>query len=142
MTPEKVPAAALKTIDTLVTTMDDRLYKGGKFIFGGVRDAKIITFTGTNATASITTNDLEYGYNSVLTLIRPSVDNGSADVSVASRRMLDDTITYGSSVTASEEDRCSVRSAGRYHRVALTPTGANWSSAIGMDIDYSQQGNR
>jgi len=135
-------AAALKTIDTLVTTMDDRLYKGGKFIFGGVRDAKIITFTGTNATASITTNDLEYGYNSVLTLIRPSVDNGSASVSVASRRMLDDTITFGSSVTASQEDRCAVRSAGRYHRVNFVPTGANWFSAIGMDIDYSEQGTR
>ena len=135
-------AAALKTVDTLVTTLDDRLYKGGKFLFGGVRDTKIITFTGTPATATITTNDLEYGYNSVLTLIRPSVDNGSASVSVASRRMLDDTITYGSSITASEEDRCSVRSAGRYHRVSVTPTGANWSSAIGLDIDYSEQGIR
>jgi len=135
-------AAALKTIDTLVTTLDDRLYKGGKFLFGGVRDTKIITFTGTNATGSIITNDLEYGYNSVVTLVRPSVDNGSANVQVASRRMLDDTITYGSSVSASQEDRCSVRSAGRYHRVALTPTGANWSSAIGMDIDYSEQGTR
>ena len=135
-------AAALKTIDTLVTTMDDRLYKGGKFLFGGVRDTKVITFTGLPATATITTNDLEYGYNSVVTLIRPSVDNGSASVSVASRRMLDDTITYGSSVTASQEDRCAVRSAGRYHRVSLTPTGADWHSAIGMDIDYSEQGTR
>ena len=135
-------AAALKTIDTLVTTMDDRLYKGGKFLFGGVRDAKVITFTGTPATATITTNDLEYGYNSVLTLIRPSVDNGSASVSVASRRMLDDTITFGSSVSASEEDRCAVRSAGRYHRVNFVPTGANWFSAIGMDIDYTTQGTR
>ena len=134
--------AALKTIDTLTTTLDDRLYAGGKFLFGGVRDTKIITFTGDNATATITTNDLEYGYNSVLTLIRPSVDNGSASVSVASRRMLNDTITYGTAVTASEEDRCAVRSAGRYHRISLTPTGANWSSAIGMDIDYSEQGTR
>ena len=135
-------AAALKTIDTLTTTLDDRLYAGGKFLFGGVRDTKVITFTGTYATANITTNDLEYGYNSVLTLIRPSVDNGSADVAVASRRMLDDTITYGSTVSASQEDRCSVRSAGRYHRVSLTPTGADWHSAIGMDIDYSTQGTR
>jgi len=135
-------AAALKTIDTLTTTLDDRLYAGGKFLFGGVRSTKIITYTGTPATANIITNDLEYGYNSVLTLIRPSVDNGSANVAVASRRMLDDTITYGSSVTASQEDRCSVRSSGRYHRVSLTPTGANWSSAIGMDIDYSTQGTR
>ena len=135
-------AAALKTVDTLTTTLDDRLYAGGKFLFGGVRDTKIITFTGTNATANITTNDLEYGYNSVVTLIRPSVDNGSADISVASRRMLDDTLTYSTPISASQEDRCSVRSAGRYHRVNLTPTGADWFSAIGMDIDYSTQGTR
>ena len=135
-------AAGLKTLDTIVTNLDDRLYKGGKFLFGGVKDTKIVTFTGTNTTGSIITNDLEYGYNSVINLVRPSVDNGSASISVASRRMLDDTITYGSSVTASQEDRCSVRSAGRYHRIALTPTGANWSSAIGMDIDYSEQGSR
>ena len=135
-------AAALKTVDSLVTTLDDRLYKGGKFLFGGVRGTRIITFTGTNATGSIITNDLEYGYNSVLTLIRPSVDNGSASVSVASRRMLDDTITYSTAISASQEGRCSVRSAGRYHRVSLTPTGANWFSAIGVDLDYTEQGTR
>jgi hypothetical protein len=135
-------AAALKTVDTLVTTLDDRLYAGGKFLFGGVRDTRIITFTGTNATATITTNDLEYGYNSVLTLIRPSVDNGSASVSVASRRMLDDTITYSTPISASSENRCPVRSAGRYHRVSITPTGTNWFSAIGIDLDYTEQGTR
>jgi hypothetical protein len=135
-------AAALKTVDTLTTTLDDRLYAGGKFLFGGVRDTKVITFTGSPATATITTNDLEYGYNSVLTLIRPSVDNGSADVSVASMRMLDDTVTYSTPISASQEGRCSVRSAGRYHRVSLTPTGANWSSAIGLDLEYTEQGTR
>ena len=135
-------AAASKTIDTLTTTLDDRLYAGGKFLFGGVRDTKIITFTGTNATASIITNDLEYGYNSVVTLIRPSVSNGSADVQIASRRMLDDSLYYSTAVSASQEDRCNVRSSGRYHRVNLIPTGANWFSAIGMDIDYTDQGSR
>jgi hypothetical protein len=135
-------AAALKTVDTLTTTLDDRLYAGGKFLFGGVRDTKVITFTGLPVTATISTNDLEYGYNSVLTLIRPSVDNGSADVSVASMRMLDDTVTYSTPVSASPEGRCSVRSAGRYHRVSITPTGANWHSAIGVDLDYTTQGTR
>ena len=135
-------AAAARSLDTLTTTLDDRLYAGGKFLFGGVRDTRIITFTGLPATATITTNDLEYGYNSVLTLIRPSVDSGSADVSVASRRMLDDTITYSTPISASQENRCSVRSAGRYHRVSITPTGANWFSAIGIDLDYTEQGTR
>ena len=134
--------SALKTIDTLTTTLDDRLYAGGKFIFGGVRDAKIITFTGSPATASIITNDLEYGYNSVVTLIRPSVDNGSADASIASTRQLNQSFTYSTPISASAEGRCPVRSYGRYHRIAITPTGANWSSAIGLDLDYSEQGTR
>ncbi len=47
-------AAATRTIDTLATTLDDRLYAGGKFLFGGVRDTRIITFTGLPATATIT----------------------------------------------------------------------------------------
>jgi hypothetical protein len=135
-------AAALKTIDTLTTTLDDRLYAGGKFIFGGVRDAKIITFTGLPATASIITNDLEYGYNSVVTLIRPSVDNGSANASIASTRQLNESFTYSTPVSASAEGRCPVRSYGRYHRILITPTGANWSSAMGLDLDYSDQGTR
>jgi len=135
-------AAALKTVDTLATTLDDRLYAGGKFIFGGVRDAKIITFTGAYATATITTNDLEYGYNSVVTLIRPSIDNGSANASIASRRMLNAEIYYSTPVAATLEDRCSVRSYGRYHRILITPTGADWHSAIGLDLDYSDQGTR
>jgi hypothetical protein len=56
--------------------------------------------------------------------------------------MLDDTITYSTHISASEENRCSVRSAGRYHRVSITPTGANWFSAIGLDLDYTEQGTR
>ena len=135
-------AAASKTIDTLTTTLDDRLYAGGKFLFGGVKSNKIITFTGTPSTANITTNDLEYGYNSIVTLVRPSVGNGSANVSIASRRMLDDTLTYSTPVSASQEDRASVRSYGRYHRINITPTGSNWYSAIGLDLDYSEQGTR
>jgi hypothetical protein len=135
-------AAAARTVDTLVTTLDDRLYKGGKFLFGGVRDTRIITFTGQSATATITTNDLEYGYNSVVTLIRPSVDNGSADASIASVRQLNQSFTYSTPIAASAEGRVPVRSYGRYHRISLTPTGANWSSAIGLDLDYSEQGTR
>jgi hypothetical protein len=134
--------AGLKTVDTLTTTLDDRLYAGGKFLFGGVRDAKIVTFTGPYETATITTNDLEYGYNSIVTLIRPSIDNGSANASIASRKMLDDTLYYSAPIAATQENRVSARSYGRYHRVSLTPTGSAWTSAIGLDLDYSEQGTR
>jgi hypothetical protein len=55
--------------------------------------------------------------------------------------MLDDAITYSSSVTTDDENRASLRSSGRYHRLSVTPTG-NWTSAIGVDVDITPRGLR
>ena len=132
---------AFGALESIATSLDDRLWTGGKLLFGAVRDAKIVTFTGATTTATLTTGDIEDGYNSVAKLARPIIENGSGDVSVASRRMLDDTITYSTAVSASSENRCSLRSAGRYHRVKVSPTGS-WLYAIGVDIDLEGQGTR
>ena len=134
--------AGLVSLDALSASLDDRIWKGGKFLFGGVRDDRIVVFTGTRATATLTTNDIEFGYNTLATLVRPSVDNGSADVQIASRRELNDTINFTTAVSADAEGRVGVRSHGRYHRINVTPTGTNWTLAIGLDMDYSQAGNR
>jgi hypothetical protein len=134
--------AGLVSLDALSASLDDRIWKGGKFLFGGVRDDRIVVFTGTRATATLTTNDIEFGYNTLVNLVRPSVDNGSADVQIASRRELNDTITFTTAVSADAEGRVGVRSHGRYHRINVTPTGANWTLALGLDMDYSQAGNR
>jgi hypothetical protein len=132
----------LVSLDALSASLDDRIWKGGKFIFGGVRDDRIIVFTGIRKTATLTTNDIELGYNTLVNLIRPSVDNGSADVQIASRRELNDTITFSTAVSANSEGRVGLRSHGRYHRVSITPTGANWTLAIGLDLDFNQAGSR
>ena len=39
------------------------------------------------------------------------------------------------------DGRCPVRSAGRFHRVKVTPTG-NWTNATFIDIDTEPQGTR
>lgn len=134
--------AGLVSLDALSASLDDRIWKGGKFLFGGVRDDRIIVFTGTRPTATLTTNDLEFGYNSLVNLIRPSVDNGSANVQIASRKELNDDVIFSSSVSANDEGRVGVRSHGRYHRIKVTPTGDNWSLAIGVDLDFNQAGTR
>jgi hypothetical protein len=76
-----------------------------------------------------------------VTLARPQVDNGSASVAIASRRELDDNITYSTAVASSSEGRVPLRSYGRYHRLKVTPSGT-WSHAIGVDVDYTQNGGR
>lgn len=129
------------SLEAVPASLDDRAWAGGKFLFGGADGAKIATFTGANATASLTVGELEFGYNSVVTLARPQVDNGSASVAIASRRELDDNITYSTALAASSEGRVPLRSYGRYHRLKVTPSGS-WSHAIGVDVEYTQQGKR
>ena len=132
---------AFGTLDTLTTSLDSPLWTGGSFLFAGTSGAYIVTFTGANSTANLITSDIEQGYNSVVTLGRVQIDNGSATVAVASRKELDDTITFSSPATTSSEGRASLRSYGRYHRFEVIPSG-NWTSAIGIDVDITQQGNR
>ena len=128
-------------LETIPASLDDRLWVGGKFLFAGFTGAKIVTFTGSSYNSELITPDLEVGYNSVATLVRPQIDNGSANIKVASRRELDDNIQFGSSVTTSSEGRASIRSAGRYHRFSISPTG-NWTNATSIDVDFKPQGNR
>lgn len=128
-------------IDTMPASLDSRLFIGGKFLFAGTKDEKIVTFTGESITPQLITTDVEIGYNSVATLARPQIDNGTAQVAVASRRELDDTIGFSAFVPATTEGRCSLRSAGRYHRFNVQPTG-NWTTAMAVDVDIKPQGNR
>jgi hypothetical protein len=129
-------------MDTLTTSLDDALWSGGKFLFAGARDNKIVTFTGANSTAQIETGDIGSEATSVVTLARPVVDNGSGSVAIASRMLLNEVAQLGSYIPASNENRVALRSSGKYHRLSLIPTGDRWSNAIGIDIDIIPQGTR
>ena len=48
----------------------------------------------------------------------------------------------GSYTAADSENRVSLRSSGKYHRLSLIPTGSQWSNAIGIEIEITQQGVR
>lgn len=133
---------AYGTLETIMTTFDSRLWLGGKLQLAGVNGAKVVTFTGANATAYIETGDIEVpGSTSAITMVKPIVDDGSASVAVESRRLLNQTVTFGSQTAADSENRVSIRSVGRYHRLQLTPTGS-WTSAVGADIDLNPLGTR
>jgi hypothetical protein len=130
------------SIDALTTSLDSQLFIGGKYFLGGTLASRVMTYTGANQTAVISTGDLDIGANSVVTLARPVVDNGSATVAIASRTLLNQGVSFNTAVAASSENRVSLRSAGRYHRLKVTPTGANWNNAISVDVDVTPQGVR
>jgi len=130
------------SIDALTSSLDSRLFVGGKYFLGGTLATRVMSFTGANQTAVISTGDLDIGANSVVTLARPIVDNGSATVAIASRTLLNQGVSFNTAVAASSENRVPLRSAGRYHRLKVTPTGANWNNAISVDVDVTPQGVR
>lgn len=130
------------SIDALPVSLDSILYMGGKYFLGGTSGAYVVTYNGQPAMGQLITGDLNAGGRSVVTLARPQVDNGSATVSVASRTLLSEVPSFGTAVAADSENRVSLRSNGNYHRFKVTPTGSNWSTAVGMDVDLSGQGGR
>jgi hypothetical protein len=130
------------TLETILTSFDSRVWLGGKLQLAGVDGAKIVTFSGANATAYLETGDIEVpGSTSSITMVKPIVDDGSGSVALLSRRLLTESTVFGSQSAADAENRVSVRGIGRYHRLQLTPTGS-WTSAVGMDIDLSPLGTR
>jgi hypothetical protein len=130
------------SIDALTIPLDSRFWQGGKLLLGGVSGTKIVTFSGSSLTATIETADLENeGQSSMITLARPIIDEGSASVAIASRNSLNQAITFGGANQPSSENRVSLRSLGRYHRLRVEPTG-DWSNAIGLDIEIQPAGMR
>ena len=143
------PAITLENVDTYSTSidaldisLDSRFWQGGKLLLGGVRGAKIVTFSGTDKVANIETSDIEsQAQSSMITLARPLIDNGSASVGIASRNSLNDAVVFGGQNSPSSENRVGLRAVGKYHRLRVQPTG-NWTTAIGLDIDIQSAGMR
>lgn len=142
------PAFTLEGLDVfgnleqIDSSFDDRVWLGGKMQFAGVNEAKVVTFSGEPMMATIETGDIEIpGATSAITMAKPIVDNGSANVALFSRRLLNEQVVFGSQVVADAENRVSIRGVGRYHRLQLTPTGS-WTSAVGTDIDLNGLGTR
>jgi hypothetical protein len=129
-------------MDTITTSFDSNLFSGGKFLLAGARATKIVTFTGQSSAAQIDTGQVGSEYPSVVTLARPIVDAGSADVAISSQVKLDQVVDFGSYIPADSENRVPLRSAGKYHKLSIKPTGARWSNIIGVDIDITGQGTR
>lgn len=133
---------AFGTLDSIESSLDARVWTGGKVQFVGGSGAKIMTFSGPNMSPTIQTGDIEApGQISTINMSRPLIDNGSGQVAVATRNKLSDTITYGSYTIADSEGRAAFKSTGRYHRLSVQPSGS-WTTAIGIDVDLVPAGRR
>lgn len=129
------------SIDALTIPLDSRVFSGGKLLLAGTSERKVIVFSGPSKTANISTGDIDIGRSTVM-LAKPIVDNGSGNIAVSSRDNLAERVEFGPDVVPDAENRVSLRSNGEYHRLRLTPTGSNWSAAVGMEVEIVRQGDR
>jgi len=135
-------AAQYGNLEDIPVSLDSRIWAGGKLLFGGVNDTKIVSFGGSAASAEMQTGDLNTeGQETLISLANPLVDNGSATVAVASRYRLDGTISYSTPVAADSENRVSLRSRGKFHRLSVVPTGT-WETIVGIDVNMIPVGKR
>jgi len=136
------------SLDTLASSLDSEVYKGGEFFFAGSKDKKIQTFTGENLDAIVETAefDLQAGRSSLVNNIIPYVENDSGldltvTAQVASRNSQNAVVSFGAASTLNADNFCPVRSSGRYHRVRLNLSG-NWTNVQGIDVDAQVRGRR
>ena len=129
------------TLEGVPASLDSRLWQGGKSLFAGTRNNQIILFAGTPMAAEIETGDIEEGMQSIIKLAMPQIDGGSASVASSSRFRLDEGVVFGADIPASAENRVSLRSIGRYHRIKIKPSG-NWETMMAVDIEVQQVGGR
>lgn len=133
---------AFGTLDTLTSSLDSRVWTGGKSQFVGGSGAKIVTFSGANLTGTLTTGDIEIpGQSSTINMSRPLVDGGSASLAYASRNRLADSVTFSAYSAADSEGRAAFRTTNRYHRLSIQPSGS-WTTAIGIDYEIVPAGTR
>lgn len=135
-------ATAGYTLDTMTTSLDSPLYSGGQYFLGGADGAYIVSFTGQPMNAQIDTGYVGSQYNSTVTLARPIVDNGSADVAILSVNLLSEVKDFSPYTSATAENRVSLRSNGKYHKLSIKPTGSRWSNTMAVEIDVAPQGVR
>jgi hypothetical protein len=136
------------SLDSLPSSLDSAVYKGGEFFFAGAKDKKIQTFTGDNLDAIVETAefDLQAGRSSLINNIIPYVENNSGTTltvtaQIASRDSQNAEVSFGTASTLNSDNFCPVRSSGRYHRVRLNLSG-NWTNVQGIDVDGQIRGRR
>ena len=141
-------AAISSSIDSLPSSLDSPVYKGGEYFFAGAKDNKIQTFTGDTLPATVETGefDIQAGSSSLINGIMPYVENSSGSATtvtaqVASRNLQSQPYSFNPATTLNNDNFCTARSSGRFHRVRLNISG-DFSAVTGIDVDAQARGRR
>ncbi len=146
----------LDGLDTVGTNIDDSSvfsqsfdsdrWKGGSLRFGAFdQQHKLSFFTGSQRAGTIETGDMQPkdGRSWILNGLRPLIDSGTVETSVAVRQKLQDAISYNTVSVSDADGICPVCVEGRYMRTRhVTQAGASWEHFQGLTYDFELTGER
>lgn len=129
-------------LDTIDIPLDDRFWKGGEPLFGGMdADFKFFTFSGLALAATLETPLIQMPRSMLVNRATPIDDatGGTVELGVADR--VGDALTWKSPVELTASGSAPLRGRGRAFKLRRNiPAGAAWSSATGFD--YLQEMGR
>lgn len=132
-------------LDALPLSLDSPAWMGGVVQLGAFDTSnKFASFSGANLAATLETAEVQLvdGERALLTSAMPMVDGGTLSMAMGTRNRINDSVTYGSSVSQDTVGRCSFLSNARYHRARVSiAAGGTWSNAQGVDgLQFTGQG--
>lgn len=131
------------SIDALTTSLDSRTYTGGAMTLAAFNTShKLGSFTGTAMSATVDTGEkqLNKGMRTAVQEVRPLVDGNAASVTIGTRNLLSDSVSFGSVIAANASGFCPARSNANYHRFRITTTGA-FNFIQGAQVSHTAVGN-
>ena len=127
-------------------SFDSSKWQGGAFRFGAFDQTHTLSFfNGPTLSAVIDTGDIlpVEGKSWRINGVRPLVDGGGACASVAPRKRLQDSISYGPPSEMNANGVCKLRSEGKYQRIRVSlSSSTSWSHIQGIAVDGTIRGAR
>lgn len=125
------------SIDELDASLDSSQWKGGSLTLAAFdADHKHGFFNGSPMTATLDTRESELnpGYKTMLTSMRPLVDGGNVRARVGRRNRQIDEVSWSDWISQTSSGRFPTRSNARFHRARLEVSG-DWEDIVGVEID-------
>ena len=130
------------SIDALTTTLDSRTYTGGAQTLSAFNSTHYAgTFTGSAMAATVDTGEVELnkGKRSSVQEVRPLVDGNTASVTIGTRNLVSDTVSFGSAISQNASGFCPARTNANYHRFRITTSGS-FNFMQGLKVTHTSVG--
>lgn len=131
------------SLDALTSSLDSRTYTGGAMTLAAFNSShKIGTFTGTAMAATVDTGEIEFnkGQRTSVQEVRPIVDGQAAAVTIGTRNLVSDSVSFGSSISQNSSGFCPARTNANYHRFRVVTSGA-FNFIQGVKVKHTAIGN-